>query len=526
MNEQQLLRAIGAADPEHLEKSEQKAPKRRRRPWAGWAVAACLCLVVGAVFRLVLGGARGGPGNERAPAESTASDGAGTKASTFMCYKGPVLPLTLCEKAPELTAERAVTLDFAPSAPREVAYTDENGETRSYTEQDDAITVTDAYTLTNTSDRDVTVTALYPFVAAVRDLPDKTPELSVNGDPVAAELSFGAFCGGFSPVDRTGTAAQERWNLRYYHNWEDYRALLSDGSYQKSAFETLPELEQTVYVYTITPKGEPTQSPATVAFTPECDTERSRVLSYNFNGFDYDEKTGALQYSFFVCQEGMHVLAVLGEDFSGYTVQGYPDGGCDPAEALDTLSAVVTREEMTLCAFLKEILSDMPRQYYSESDQTPEQQELFYRAAVDFLLSYGALSDDPAERYDSWGGRLDDMFMDAYAVDRVCYAAFEVTVPAGECVTVTAALRKEASYDFYGTGTRNARTGVRGYDLATRLGSVLPLTHQTASIETRGLVEILEQNFGFEPENSVTTVTLDPAQEHYYLNVVRTETEP
>ena len=232
-----------------------------------------------------------------------------------------------------------------------------------------------------------------------------------------------------------------------------------------------------------------------------------------FNGFDYDEKTGALQYSFFVCQEGMHVLAVLGEDFSGYTVQGYPDGGCDPAEALDTLSADVTREEMTLCAFLKEILSEMPRHYYSESDQTPEQQALFYRAAVDFLLSYGALSDDPAERYDSWGGRLDD-------------AAFEVTVPAGECVTVTAMLRKEASYDFYGTATRNARTGVRGYDLATRLGSVLPLTRQTASIETRGLVEIVEQNFGFEPENGVMTVTLDPAQEHYYLNVVRTETEP
>ena len=49
---------------------------------------------------------------------------------------------------------------------------------------------------------------------------------------------------------------------------------------------------------------------------------------------------------------------------------------------------------------------------------------------------------------------------------------------------------------------------------------------QTASIETRGLVEILEQNFGFEPENGITTVTLDPTQEHYYLNVVRTETEP
>ena len=61
MNEQQLLRAIGAADPEHLEKSEQKTPKRRRRPWAGWAVAACLCLVVGAVFTLFWAAQRAGP---------------------------------------------------------------------------------------------------------------------------------------------------------------------------------------------------------------------------------------------------------------------------------------------------------------------------------------------------------------------------------------------------------------------------------------------------------------------------------
>ena len=54
----------------------------------------------------------------------------------------------------------------------------------------------------------------------------------------------------------------------------------------------------------------------------------------------------------------------------------------------------------------------------------------------------------------------------------------------------------------------------------TQLGSDLTFTRQTASVETRGLVEIVQQNFGFDAENGVTTVTLDPSVEHYYMNVV------
>lgn len=522
MNEQQLLRAIGAAKPEHLEKSEEN-PAKRQSPWGKWAIAACLCLAVGTVFGIFLRGAHGGSAIGREPAAEEAPSGSGTKASTFMSYAGPMFPLTLREETAELTAERALTLDFAPYVPREEAYTDENGESHTQTVQSNAVLVTDAYTLTNSSGHDVTVTALYPFVSSIYQLGDFQPEMTVDGETAQTEIQIGAYCGGFAPAASVGAEAQERWNPRYYHNWEEYKELLSDGSYQQSAFDALPALDETVYVYTVTAKGEPMESPATIAFIPERDAEKTKVLSYNFNGFDYNERTGAECHSFSVSQRGIHVLAVLGEDISGYTVQGYRDGGCDEGEELDSLSADVTREEMTLSAFLHLVIADMQKNepYYGASGKvvTSEAEEaLFYRAAVEFLINYGALSDDPAERYGSWGGSLDTLFGDARSFDRVCYAVFELTIPAGESVMVTAKFRKAPSYDFYGTG--DGWQQVKGYDLVTQLGSTLSFKQQTASVETRGAVQIVGQNFGFDVENGVTTVTLDPEMEHYYLNVI------
>ena len=58
-----------------------------------------------------------------------------------------------------------------------------------------------------------------------------------------------------------------------------------------------------------------------------------------------------------------------------------------------------------------------------------------------------------------------------------------------------------------------------GYDTVTELGSNLTCTGQRATIEDRGLIEIVRQNFGFALENGIKTVDLDPAQEHYYLEV-------
>ena len=100
---------------------------------------------------------------------------------------------------------------------------------------------------------------------------------------------------------------------------------------------------------------------------------------------------------------------------------------------------------------------------------------------------------------------------------RVCWLEGEITVPAGETVRLTAAMTKAGSYDFDCSGTDNV--GVYGYDLVTRLGSNLACSAQTATLEDRGQIEIVRQNFGFDLEQGITTVTLDQVEEHYYLEV-------
>ena len=142
---------------------------------------------------------------------------------------------------------------------------------------------------------------------------------------------------------------------------------------------------------------------------------------------------------------------------------------------------------MTLDAFLRLAVDDILGTYkiYGQGveyarDTAPF--ALYYRAAVEFLLNYGALSDDPAERYAMWYGSLDMMLTDAWVVERVGYAAFEVTIPAGESVTVTAQLTKEHSYNFWGSGY--GRENVDGYDFLTGAASKLLFTEETASFRS------------------------------------------
>lgn len=540
MNEYQLLSAVGAAKTEYLAESEEK-PKKRLRPWTKWAaLAASVCLIVGlgAGARLLFGGSK----TETAPGESnsgsaqryggvvSSEDGksaADTQESTFMAYQGPIFPLTLLESAPEITASRRIDMDFAPYTPVEVTQEETlYGDACTYTTRTRSLDVTDSYTLRNASSRDVTVTALYPFASSLRDL--SAISLTLDGEAVEPKLYMGSYSGDFAPAASPDAESGERWNLESFTSWKDYEALLCDGTYQNNAFSALPALDQTVYVYTLETTGEPMVSPATVAMTPEYDSEKTKILTWNFNGFHYDAETGEGQYSYFVSQKGTIQIAALGEDISGYTVQGYENGGCQPDEKLDTLSADVTRTEMTLESFLRFVTGEALETYtyYDNEEHTrPDESvfDLFYRTAVEFLMQYGYLSDEPAERYYDWAGSLDMMIYDALVVDRVFYAAVEVTIPAGESVTLTARQEKPYSYDFYGAGS--GREALDGYDLVTRLGSVLSFTEQIAHVETRGLVEIVEQNFGFDVENGVTTVTLDPEIEHYYMNVVVIEPE-
>jgi hypothetical protein len=102
-------------------------------------------------------------------------------------------------------------------------------------------------------------------------------------------------------------------------------------------------------------------------------------------------------------------------------------------------------------------------------------------------------------------------------MSRVFYLTAEVAIPAGGSVMLKADMIKQGSYDFYGARTGNEST--TGYGMMTRLGSNLALRDTSAGLRGADRIEIVRQNFGFDPENGVLTVALNTDVPHYFIEV-------
>ncbi len=513
MKGKDLFEAVGHVGGDLV---EEAAEAKRSRPVGRYlALAACACLVLGGGLAIARSGLLGttasspaipGGGSE----ETDAADGAVSgdsyvgheEGSVFMSYAGPVFPLTLAEDNGMISAARALTFDFT--------------EGESCISQ---VGVTDTYTLTNGSDEEQTVTAIYPFADSLLGLEE--PALTVDGEAVSTGLRQGMYSGGFQGASledlETGS-----WNLASLDSWEKYKALLASGDYQAQAFADDPVLSEPVILYELSDEEMPAVAgrAATIAMSFTIDASRTTVLTYDINGCSLDTETGWRQYSYFVQEwdndARPRVIALLGEDIEEYEVTGYSNGSCSDDVLLSGATAKVTRTETTLGALLDRLCTSyvaMADRMYGEGTWCTGQQ--LTRAAAEMLTQYGQLSSGSAQRYAD--GRLDDIISDALVVGRVFYLTAEVTIPAGSSVTVSVSYTKDGSFDFDCAGTQNA--GVYGYDAVTQLGSNLRFTEQTAAIDPHGRIEIVRQNFGFDLDTGVTKVTLDPAQEHYYLEV-------
>ena len=533
---ERLLEAMNSLPDATLEENVPGAAGKKRR-WKKWAaLAACLCVVVLGVgvftgYIPLLGGRAGQGGS--------GSDG----ASVFMSYAGPVFPLTLGEENAAIEAERNVTLDFEPWAPvwisnREKAdsrtwlteaerqevldfYNEHYPEGGQYKSSTD-ILVTDAYMLTNTSAEEQTLTVRYPFVSGLDNLEENRPTLTADGTELEATLRVGSYAGGFEGVwgadDPEGTA-----NLAYPHSWTDYQALLSDGSYLENTLGPGPDVTGVpVVVYKLTDPYGPEQDEEagitnpTLRVTFNLDYDKTNILTYGFHGASYDREAGVMIQDFSIPQPGEpnygtkeFYLLVLGEDVENMTIQGYANGSLEvDAPRLEGCGATVERYESDLDTMLRQLLPLI----WEEAGQEGADFEMYYRAFLEQLLSYEVLSDEPVERYDT--GWLENI---EGGMVRVCWLESEVTVPAGGTVSITAAMPEGGRHASDCTGPDNVR--VNGCDLVTRLGSNLACSAQTATLEDRGQIEIVRQNFGFDLERGITTVPLEAAEEHYYLEV-------
>ena len=528
MKAQRLFQVLGLLDEDLIDEAwtyvpEKKVSLLRRSPWLrGAAVAACCAVMCTfGFFYLVTGGFRGmGSAAPETAAPETAADSAdagnssGGSGSTadFLSYAGPVLPLTTLESGMGLTAQRSLTWDFAPGS-----YDD--GSPRQW-----GALVTDDYTLTNPTGSDISVTALYPVTGSLAGLGTMTPEVTVNGSAAEVTLYAGGYAGTFGGANDTGGST---WNLAGPYSWEDYAALLDDESFLQDALKSGPAMEIPVTVYRFSDFSAPhkTYDAATQAVEFTIDTSATTILSYGFNGLTSDAETGWRRYDYFVPdgirnESEQKMLIVLGEDLSGYTLQGYANGACE--DPISGVSCTVIREETTLSAVVTELCRAELSQHTDESQWPGLSQlplPLYEKTAAELLSEYGLLSDTPMDRYTD--GRLEDLLWDALAVDRVLYLAVPVTIPAGDSTSLSITFWKEPSYDFGGSGT--GREGLQGFEVLTAAGSDLNFTGQTTAIVHADGVEILEQDLGFSPEDDGTFVPLDLTRDVYTL-VIRPRT--
>lgn len=544
MKRERLFRILGLIDDGLIEEAASvftSAPPRKQRHWPhALAAAACVALICAVTIPTLLqgGGKSAAPAAEAAPkAEEPAapgiSGGSGIdkhKSETesgvvndneplsvegvqFMSYAGPVFPLTLAEGEDTLTAERTTVWDFTPQ-------TGHDGEHRQW-----GASVTDSYVLMNSTDGEILAMVCYPYAGSLAELDTQLPAMTVNGTNIAAHLAAGAYAGGFSDA---GMPDGSTWNLDQPHSWTDYQALLSDGSYLDNTLGEYPEITEPVTVYSFVDCEAPAAyDAATQAIEFTADPEKTTVLTYGFNGKDWNEETGWQRHSFFVPngnQRGIspRMLIVLGEDIDSYTLQGYEDGGCDPREILPGVSCTVTRRETTLDAVIEELCaayaaeSEWQLGLDAESVFELLSPQLYQEKVTELLLQHGVFAGESMkDRYSE--GRLDDIFSETLTQSRVLYLTAAVTIPAGETVNITFNLYKEPSFDFGCSGSEH--TGLQGYDYVTTLGSNLVFTTQTVSLTNTENIDLAGQNFGFDPENGITEVILEPSQEHYYLEM-------
>lgn len=473
MKADELLDIIGEADDRYIEKAKQKSSGWGK--WLGRAAAVFAVILLLSPFVSLLLGPRGGAG----------SNG----DLSYMVYRGPVLPLSIQGDAEGISAQRNVNFDFSGGSRKSL--------------------ITDTYTLTNETGGDKTLTLLYPYSGGLND---PLPEITVEGAAVETSYHPGPYRFGYRGAYGSKNPENGSIMVNDPERFEDYEDLLADGSYVEAALDELPPLDQTVYVYRLSDYVYTDAENPTVGMEFYADPEKTQVLNYGMNGFTQDPETGF--YGFYKSSirpasiedhpQNCYVV-VLGEDLEDYTIQGYRTNLWEAWNKDPGINCTVTHYETTLMELIckLELLS---------AQNDPKESEMIAGLTAELLQTYGVLSEQPAERLAY--GDLFELISDVYYVQRVNYLSFSITVPAGGSITVEAAQVKQASVDATGSGRDRD-----GYDLATRLGSNLTFTEQTASISGYEDIEIVDQNFGFKLWRGITEVTLDLETPHYWLVV-------
>lgn len=456
--------------------------KKNRIPWI-----ICVCAALLGCVIIYQGLFRNKPIDEPDPINGT----------IFMSYEGPIFPLTSMDDTDGIEVKREVNFDFSPSA----------------SEIKRGSLIQDRYILTNTTDQDKTLTVLYPYTSSFQD--GLNPQITVNEENIEPTLYSGMYV--------VNLKDKESLTLSEISYWEEYKTLLEDGTYMHDALNAYPELNELVYVYeftNITDGGSDADAP-TLNMEFSIDFDKTSVLTYGFNGGRNDSEAGEIERSFFISEaeddyfDQKRYLIVIGEDIESYQVQAYKNGGCYEGQELEGAGADVTRYETTLMDVLKKITTEDYRVLINDfKDNEIFSEDVFYNEMCRAYAFYNQNGNDLTERY---MGMLEEIITEVFCYERIMVQSFEVTIPAGGSISISAELVKRGSFDFGGSGSKNQ--GLRGYDMVTLLGSTFTFNSQSASFSNLDGIKLVRDNFGLDGNKNVTQIDLDIDKEHYYIEV-------
>ena len=462
-----MYNAITGIDERYLSEAEAH-PAKTRNTWRRWAaIAASLVLVAGLGTALLLGRGPASTGNGTVP-----NDG------YYSVYVGPVLPMTAQGDLDGLTVTREVGYDFS-----------------SYTADKDlpgSAMVTDRYVLTNTTDEEKHLTLCYPVSGRLSDETLKSLAFAVDGVVVAPDFHLG------HGIEQT---------KEYTLSWNEYRELLTQPDNLRSSLLPEATLDDSAIVYTLAKDGAMEDAEKHVSLRFRVNPEKTGVFVSGITSCSLNEITGEVTLDFYVDGRATSssepcTLVLMGGDLEEYALEASDANGSD-GWRLD-------RQETTL----KEAIQAYYTWMTGDENASPDQTSF---AAVARLLEDRGLPTLQNVAYEGLAS-TGDLMTAAWNMSRVMYETVDVVVPAGESVTFAASLEKEASYR---TDSSAQNGGDGGYDMIIRAGSALNFTAQSASVAGLNYVEIVDNNFGFDPEAGITSVTLDLDVPYYWMQLRR-----
>ena len=461
-------------------------------------------------------------------------------------YNPPVMPLTAEGDTSGITAERELTFDLTDTK----IYADLNdawkmGEYGRMSTVDEVgiIEVNDSYTLTNTTDGDKTISLMYPFesgldflegdpFASTDYIGTKIPTVTIDGKAAKTGLVAGDFSGYFSSA--AYPAGDDKSNLNEFYSYENFIDLLADGSYLKEALEAPKTIGEKVVVYRIHDYGttlersQPLRDTLSVAVSYKVD-DNVRVTTQGFNGSQ--QKDGSRMDFFSLPYKdvdgedlGDRFIVVRGGDIEDVKLQGYiriPDlFGDEEGEESSEIYGEIERTEKTadddlLKQFITAISTNVNlRGAYASYKNGVLTDDVIYSAILKYMCKYGEYSDKPIERYD-WG-RMESQISDAVLCERIMYATFDVTIPAGGSLTVNVKHRRYADMNELDEDG-HADYGLYMY---TTLGSTLDISSQSVDVIGLPDVDITDGNIGTNVKDGKIHTDIDSKEKIYYLRFV------